>query len=56
VADHAITFARSARKELEAFDAHIVKRIVPKIESLASEPRPEGCRKLKGEKNRFFRN
>ena len=50
MADYAITFARSARKELESFDAHIVNRILPKIESLASEPRPAGCRKLKGEK------
>ena len=49
--DYTITFARSARKELESFDAHIVNRILPKIESLAQEPRPGGCRKLKGEKN-----
>ena len=49
--DYTITFARSARKELESFDAHIVNRILPKIESLAQEPRPTGCRKLKGEKN-----
>lgn len=51
MADYTITFARSARKELESFDAQIVKRIFPKIESLAREPRPVGCRKLKGEKN-----
>jgi mRNA interferase RelE/StbE len=51
VADYVITFARSARKELESFDAHIVNRIVPKIESLAREPRPAGCRKLQVEKN-----
>jgi mRNA interferase RelE/StbE len=49
--DYTITFARSARKELESFDAHIVNRILPKIESLAQEPRPTGCRNLKGEKN-----
>jgi len=40
--DYTITFARSARKELESFDAHIVNRILPKIESLAQEPRPGG--------------
>jgi len=51
MADYAITFARSARKELESFDAHIVNRIFPKIEALAKEPRPAGCRKLKSEKN-----
>ncbi len=49
--DYTITFARSARKELESFDAHIVSRIFPKIEALAKAPRPAGCRKLQGEKN-----
>jgi mRNA interferase RelE/StbE len=47
--DYTITFARSARKELEALDAPIVQRIMPKIEALAKEPRPRGCRKLWGE-------
>lgn len=51
MADYAITFARSARKELEALDAHLVSRIFPKIEALAREPRPAGCTKLKGEMN-----
>ena len=51
MADYAITFARSARKELEALDAVVVQRIFPKIEALAKEPRPKGCRKLRGEKN-----
>lgn len=49
--DYAITFARSARKELDRFDAHVVHRIFPKIEALAKEPRSTGCRKLQGEKN-----
>jgi len=50
VADYRITFARSARKELEALEASVVRRIVPEIEGLAKEPRPKGCRKLRGEK------
>ena len=49
--DYNITFARSARKELENLDAYIVNRIFPKIEALAKEARPAGCRKLQGEKN-----
>jgi mRNA interferase RelE/StbE len=49
MADYTITFARSARKELEAMDTAIVNRIFPKIEALAREPRPAGCRKLQGE-------
>jgi mRNA interferase RelE/StbE len=47
--EYAVTFARSARKELEALDSELVRRIFPKIEALAKEPRPSGCRKLKGE-------
>ena len=50
MADYAITFARSARKELEALDGAIVQRVFPKIEALATDPRPTGCRKLQGEK------
>lgn len=49
--EYAITFARSARKELEALDSNLVGRIFPKIEALTKEPRPLGCRKLKGEKS-----
>ena len=51
MADYSITFARSARKELESLNAHLVQRIFPKIEALAKEPRPKGCRKLRGEKD-----
>ena len=48
MADYSITFARSARKELEALDAAIVNRIFPKIESLSCNPRPHNCVKLRG--------
>jgi mRNA interferase RelE/StbE len=51
MADYSITFARSARKELESLNAPIVQRIFPKIEALAKGPRPKGCRKVRGEKN-----
>jgi mRNA interferase RelE/StbE len=51
MADYAISFARSARKELEAFEAKIVSRLFPKIEALSKQPRPGGCRKLVGEEN-----
>ena len=49
--EYTITFARSARKELEALPSSIVSKIFPKIEALAREPRPQGCRKLQGEAN-----
>jgi len=48
--DCAVTFTRSARKELEALDAILANRIFSKIEALTREPRPPGCRKLMGEK------
>lgn len=46
--DYFITFARSARKELEALPANLINRIFLKIEALSVEPRPSGCIKLKG--------
>ncbi len=51
MADYSISFARSARKELESLSAKLVQRIFPAIEALAREPRTKGCRKLTTEKN-----
>ena len=51
MAEYVITFARSAAKELEALDASIVNRVVPKIEALGSEPRPAGSREIQGSRN-----
>ena len=48
---YAITFARSARKELENLDPALVDRIFPLIESLAQDPRPPKCKKLSGVQN-----
>jgi mRNA interferase RelE/StbE len=43
-----IFFARSARKELQASPLNVAKRIIEKIESLDSNPRPSGSKKLHG--------
>lgn len=51
MADYTITLARSARKELEALEPTVVRRVFPKIEALSQEPRPKPCRKLRAEKN-----
>jgi mRNA interferase RelE/StbE len=51
VAEYAVTFSRTARKELEPLPRQLVERIFPKIESLALQPRPSGCKKLKGAQN-----
>jgi mRNA interferase RelE/StbE len=43
-----ISFARSARKELQALPIDVAERLLKKIESLALNPRPSGCTKLRG--------
>ena len=48
MAEYHVTFARSARKELEALDAALVARIFPRIERLAGNPRPMNAIKVKG--------
>ncbi len=51
VAEYSVTFRRSARKELQKLPPQLVERIFPKIESLAAQPRPAGCKKLQGGHN-----
>ena len=48
--EYTITFARSARKELESLDAFILDNVFMRIEALIENPRPNGCRKNRGEK------
>jgi mRNA interferase RelE/StbE len=45
---YVITFARSARKELQALPLPLAERILGKIESLSQNPRPYGYKKLRG--------
>ena len=47
--EYKITFARSARKELEKLPPHIAERILDRVEDLSAVPRPAGSLKLKGE-------
>jgi len=49
--EYTITFARSARKELEGLELEVIERIFPRIAALSKEPMPKGCRKLKGNRN-----
>lgn len=49
--EYSITFARSARKELEALDPPVALRILRKIEALSHNPRPDGVTKLEGAEN-----
>ncbi|MBK8250744.1 MAG: type II toxin-antitoxin system RelE/ParE family toxin [Gemmatimonadetes bacterium] len=48
MAKYSVRFVRSARKELEALPDAAVQRIFPRIEALADDPRPAGCKKLRG--------
>jgi mRNA interferase RelE/StbE len=48
VADYRVAFTSSAEKELKKLTGQWIARIVPRLESLASNPRPSGCIKLKG--------
>lgn len=49
MASYSVRIKRSAAKELEAVPLKDRKRIVRRIEGLATEPRPPGCEKLSGE-------
>ena len=48
MARYSVELKASARKELERLPTQLIERIFPKLESLAVEPRPVGCKKLKG--------
>jgi mRNA interferase RelE/StbE len=43
-----VELKQSARKELERLPNALVARIIAKLESLEENPRPSGCKKLKG--------
>jgi mRNA interferase RelE/StbE len=51
MAEYKIIVSRPAEKELDSLETIFIKRIVPKIDALAYDPRPHGCRKIVGEKN-----
>jgi mRNA interferase RelE/StbE len=49
VASYKLFIKRSAAKELEAIGSRADRRrIVARIQSLADDPRPQGCQKLSG--------
>ncbi len=43
-----VVFSKRAEKDLERLPARAVERIIPVIVSLEDNPRPKGCKKLKG--------
>jgi mRNA interferase RelE/StbE len=51
VARYAIDIKTSARKELEDLSDSLIERLARKIDGLAANPRPSGCKKLRGYKD-----
>ena len=43
-----VRLARSARKELEALPDAVLARVARALDALPSDPRPRGCKKLRG--------
>lgn len=41
-----IEFSHKAAKQFAALESDVQGRIQPRIDALAADPRPEGCRKL----------
>ena len=48
VPSYALEFRRSARKELESLPDAVLARVWERVEALADDPRPHGCKKLRG--------
>ncbi len=53
MAKYSLEIKQSAQKELDALDETIFTRIDRKILALADNPRPSGCKKLKGYKDQW---
>ena len=48
MASYHVVLASSAEKELKRLSAQLMARMISRLESPASNPRPPGCKKLKG--------
>jgi mRNA interferase RelE/StbE len=53
VAKYALEIKQSAQKELDALDDALFSRIDRKILALAETPRPAGCKRLKGYRDKW---
>ncbi|HXM67030.1 MAG TPA: type II toxin-antitoxin system RelE/ParE family toxin [Candidatus Acidoferrum sp.] len=53
MSSYAVELKPSARKELESLPDTALARVVRRLESLGHDPRPAGCRKLKGYKDQW---
>jgi mRNA interferase RelE/StbE len=53
VDDYVVEIKLSARKELDALPDRVLSRVIRKMDSLGQQPRPSGCKKLKGYKDQW---
>jgi mRNA interferase RelE/StbE len=53
VAKYALEVKASAQKELDSLDDALFTRIDRRILALAEDPRPAGCKKLRGYRNQW---
>ena len=53
MAKYSLEIKHSAQKELDALDDAVFARIDRKILTLADNPRPPGCKKLRGYKDQW---
>ena len=51
--DYAVSFRRSAEKDLHRLDATVQRRVIKAVEGLADTPRPSGCKKLQGSEDTY---
>lgn len=48
MASYDVALTSTAQRELGKLPVQLIARIVPRLENLASDPRPPGCKKLSG--------
>ncbi len=48
-----VLLSKAARKQLQSLPVFIHNKIIEDISGLAADPRPAGCKKLKGYKNSY---
>jgi mRNA interferase RelE/StbE len=53
VNNYSVEVKTSARKELESLPDDVLARVLQKMNSLRTAPRPAGCKKLKGYKDQW---
>jgi mRNA interferase RelE/StbE len=50
---HRVLFTPAAERELDALPSQVRQRLDKHILALADDPRPRGCKKLAGARNRY---